>query len=419
MIEENVLQKTYDIQFHIGDLDYSCNIYKVEMASSTQFIFNAFLIGLLMDPGELLEESTFGQNEAHLTVSLTAHEGIIEGGQIDLKLIILKMLFPVTPRERSKPGEESFQPRRVILICIPKIPFLTMYTPVNKIIQNNSNLTPLDVVELIIKDFLKGTQNKVDRKNENKTSLFQLLIAPTSFVNSVKYIDKKYSLYRGGESFIFCRADDNQLCIWDLRQRFRKDESPEYTVHLLTSGIPEKDEILETPGDEDHFFTFTNIKTRYKGNQKVAQAAFQNTFFTKPLDQLHQVMNISLDSVFKENSLTDNLSELQFDKDLKKLKRFYPNVASVEDSEYMPRKFLANQIKDLSEISFTIDSGDLPFTKLSRVGVKINLEATKDIYATYQGSYIAKRSFIVWTRKTKTQDFQCNALITCMRGYYE
>ena len=82
------LNRIYDISFSIGNTVLSRSIKRVEIASSLNFIFDIFLIKLLIDSDTILDEQLLGQTTANLNITLTT-ESVDMRENINLDLIIV------------------------------------------------------------------------------------------------------------------------------------------------------------------------------------------------------------------------------------------------------------------------------------------------------------------------------------------
>ena len=433
---DNVLSYMYDIQFFIGDEDFSGALNRVEITASIDHIMNLVLIQFSAEPSTILQNQIFGKEEITLIITMTSID--TNGGKsepiekIETKLITLKTDFPVNPKdykhqENLPAHEASYQPRTITIICSPQTPFKYMYTPVNKIVENDSGKTPITIVSDLADEFLEGVTKTVETENSNNVPPTQLLIPPQPFASAIKYINRKYPLYNGSAPFIFFRIDDNSLCIWDLRSKLNTKN--EYTVILLSGGIKEEEEIGTTPGVErDRYFTSNPIQTDYSGNLKYVRSAYNNTFISHPPDDLYELIDVNLDDVFKKNALTTKTSSIYINDDLKKLTRYHPSVSLTESvadgkntrTDDTPlRQYVSNQIKNPSKVLITVDGGNLPFIKLSRVGVRMEIESNQEEYANYKGFYIVSKAMLTWDKRSASPNFYCNVNLECIRGYYQ
>lgn len=426
-------QPNYDIKVYIDNKDFTDKLFKVEVVSSVNFIFSMFLLSLKIEALEVFSEELFGQKEVNLNIYLTSEDREPKEC-LQIALIILKSKFSVTPSEMmsSSDKDPSSQPRTIHLYCIPKFAFEKMYSTVNILIENNSLIkigkeykspTPLNTVRLIT-ERLGQVNTDISSQNENTDTIFQMLIPPTNFISSITLVNNKYSLYKKGTklfvSFRFKEDSTQVLSIWDLKWKMLEKE--DYELILLSPGLSlqKSDEINTTPywtqrNKLNRYFVFTSIKTVYSGNQKIIKGSYDNIFVSHPETELYQTNSISMDDIFKENSLTEDTSEFQLNDSLKGLKKVF--LGNVPESAQ--RSYLSSQIMDLSEISLTINSGNLPFINLMKVGGKIILENYKpNEYSMYTGSYIVKKSYLIWNRYTTTPNYQCNAKINCIRGFY-
>lgn len=414
--------KIYDIDLIIGKgsarKNYSRSLYKIEWISSINHVFDVFLIGFQVDTTDLLEDQLFGQDDIRLNIRLTGYDDEITD-EVGFDLTILKTNFVLTPREGDTDDQlaSSYQPRETTLLCVNRRALLFMYSQTHKLFENETGLTPLGCVENIIDEKIQGYSTKlVDNENSNTTQIFQLLVPPMSVVNSIKYINRKYPLYLGTRPYLYYRAEDDSVCLWDLRTRLINE--PEYTLSVLTKGVSDTIEIIKSPGiNQNRFFTYGEIPTVYQGNENITKVGFRNTFVLNPIDKLFDFLDVDAEDVLINNGLSDRNTEFFITSAMNNIERWNPTI--VTDDPQVPIQYLTKQLSDMTEMVFQINAGNLPFKRLTRTGVSILLENLKESYQKYVGRYIVKKSLVTWNRHTQTNFFQCNAEITCIRGFYD
>lgn len=422
---QNEINFKYDIQLKIGDIDISKYVYKVEVLSSINFIMNMYMIGLNIDSSDLIINKIYGQQNARLSITLTTeNRGFYEFFEVNL--MIVKLDLPVnthvmTDLESNNKTPPLINTTQTTMICCQKEAFETMYTTVNKLIENENGLTPIDAVKEIVDEFLKIDTYIIDDKNINQNELKQLMIPPCKFINSIRYIDSKYPLYKGNKNLYFYRSDDNQLCIWNLRNRLLAP--PDYKVVLLTANTPDSAPlgIKETPGTEELpiYWAYGDIKTSMNANSNLAFSSYKNSFITHPEDTLYNKIDIELENVYNENSLVDtNNRSIYFNDTLKGLSK-YTVLSSSDYEKELSQKFINDNFTSLTNITLKLSGGNMFFKKLMRPGVSVFIECIRTLLLDYNGKYIVNKSILLFERFTNSPHYHSNCFINVIRDFYE
>lgn len=405
------LNYRYDIELKIGEHNYSENVFKVEQLCSIYYVMDLFLISFMEDMSDILDEKIFGTENVNLKIRYTRlDKSISEETVIDL--LVLKMNFPVLSRENNVPGgkSSSYQPRKITLVCVPKIPFEKLYTNVNFLTRINNNKRPIDIVKTLVNLYLKkDILVDINERNSNNNTVFQCLISPMYFVESIKYIDNKYSIYQGTKPFFYISSYEPTIQLWDMKKKLEDDYA--FKINLLNLG---KDKVGESPGKDNNVYITNHIKTIYSANEKTVSSGYVTNYISKPLDTLYKIDTVNVSDVFRSNSLTETNSEMTVNEVLKNLIKW---DHTIEDNKFLNQNIISTKINSSSEIQLMLDT-DIPWISLTKVGQRVLLNSNKESYKAYSGNYINKKAFIKWERYTKSNYYQCSAIINMIRGFY-
>lgn len=418
MVKRNI-RPYYTIVCKIGDWDVSPNMQRITIISSINIPYQIFKLEMTADTKSFTLYNINESEDIRLMIKLMTEDSI-PSESIDLELIMLDHSLPLSLREPTDKVHPSGD--NIILYCLVKKPYEAMSTTVNKLYDEKWQLTPIQMVEDVIKTFIPGLDTEIHKENENPEKILQLIIPPMSFVDFLRYMDgndeetiNKYGpgtgLFRG-PAFYHCRFENDTLCLWDLGKEISKQ--PSYTVYHLSQGLADKD-IMRTVGKTDtEYYTYSNIKTKFTGSQDVAKYAYRNKFLSKPIDDLYTWHDITMDQVFEQQGIRDS-GKMIYNRLVEKRTQYHTEgEIGLEHSDHMYMSRLSRKISTSSELVFHFDR-NLALTKLARVGVPIELKPRVLEYEKYKGKYIVSNSRIVLSR-TDGDSWICKTTITCFRG---
>jgi len=389
-----------------GDLDLSQNLMGITIISSVNAPYQTVITSFLVDSKILVRKDLFGKGDMILEIQLMT-EGVTPTESIKLELITIRQDVPLSMKEQNELGIQVQD--MLTVVNVVKQPYIQMSSPVNKLFDESHRKTPIDMVEDIISDFLPEDINTDIREvNHNTEQIFQFIIPPMNFMDSVRYIDgsnmelvDKFGPGVGifnGPLFFTNRFEidgGNTLCIWDLGSMMKGEI--EYTVYQLALSGDDSD-IMEKAGVEDDvFYTRNDINHIYRGNQDIIVNNFTNKFISKPSNDLYKKIELSMEDAF-ENSIKDGGS-LDINEVLKSnySYRFLEVGLETSDIPYMAR--MTRKISSLSEIELYLDR-NLSMNRLSRVGIPINFIPRTADYVDIGGRYIVNSSRINFSRET-------------------
>jgi len=405
----------------IGEVDFSSNLMGISIMNSINVPYPSIILSLIVDSKILVRKDLFGKDDIELSIQLMG-EDVTPMETIVLTLITIKQDIPLSVKDSIDKGGNQEQDS-IVLTNVIKDPYLQMTTTVNKLFDESRQLTPLGMVEEIISKFLPGMKTDIKQDNINPEPVYQYIVQPMQFMNSVKYIDgsnedivNKYGPGLGifsGPMFSNCRwdLDGDTYCLWDLKSILKK--KAEYKISHLASG-GDDDKIMELSGvTPDNFYTTDTVKNIYRGNQDTMMINYTNKYLSKPIDALCEWKELTIDDVFDTNSIKDK-GDLLINESLKE-GITYRTVGEVgqEYSDIPYRARLSRKLSALSEIEFGVHR-NLSLEKLSRVGIPIEFSPQTVDYVELGGKYIASATKIEF--KKETDSWVCRASIRAFRG---
>jgi hypothetical protein len=394
-------------------------------AAIDKTIFHVFIINIFCDLNVIFggesEDKIFGQKDIKLKISLTTDDRM-EKESIETDLMVLKHDFHVASKDynKDKNNHES-NPSKIKLICVSKKSFTNMYKPVHMLFDSNSTRTPIDAIKKVIDEFLPNMEKDIDEAGKSTENIEQMLVSPTTFINSVRYIDGKYPIYGSRKTFIFQHFIDDKFIMWNLRKKL--SDRATYKVSILrsaTKGSEEETGQYEGPVQDDgvnSYFVF-GIQTKYASNSKIIGVGNENVFITKPQDKLYTKIKIKTEDVFNDDSTTEsNNNGMYTNTILKDVKRFYNNNVTTEESDGYLKNKISSSIQNLSEVSFDITGMYVHFKTLFDIGCCIELVTSIENYSKYVGKYIVGLVDMKFKRENTAQ-YSCVTHIKAFRGYY-
>ncbi|MFW6002014.1 MAG: hypothetical protein ACOCQD_01600 [archaeon] len=404
----------YRVDFKIGDTDITFGLDNVTIINSISAIFQLFIINFRSNTLHIISEKIYGQEDIFLEISLTT-ENIEELEIANYRLVILSHNIPL-PEEVSNrdygPSDDHALEDEFTIYAIPKGSLKTMATTVNKLFQDD--ITPLESIKKIVEEFTPDVETEIYEENANNEKSEQIIIPPMPLIKSIRYLDNIFGIYNG-PSFCYCRQDIEEgdvFGLWDLHSMM--DRTAEYDVHILDRGSPIGFQVSETGVTPDKFYTFTVVNSKYHGNKNIIKKGYKHKYIVKPSDKLFDNINLDMDEIFSENSITDHPEDFFMNDVVRdRISIHGKNITGLGKSESFARTSMARSIGKLSEISFGLDR-HLQFQKLTKVGIPIDIHPMVDDYASYQGKYIVGSS-IIFLRRDDYAHYIASAIITAFR----
>jgi hypothetical protein len=383
--------KTYEFDLRIGDTDYSNDLYKLSIRSSTSTPYQNFTIELFLNSMDLLTEEIYGQTPIKLSIKLIGETGISQE-QVDFDLMFSETQTSYHMKNISKLTDQ-IERTPITLNTISRPSFTTMSKMVNSIYYNT---TP----EAIVNNVLSNTKAEIeyDANGKNTLGIDQFLIPPSSVYKTIKYLDRTYGVFNGmlGLTCSF----DNKVKIQNLSKKIGSSQT--FTVYSLATNA-NQEKILNMT-DQDKFYTKVPFKVMNRGNSIFAYISPTNRYITKPNNQLSHTIDISTEDFAKKYGLiTKNIANKQ--------NIFYDSDAIRPDSRITyhtnqtgyntdPSFINANLSRAISDVSLIVVELQhrLPILNLMDVGEAVNLIPQVSEYKSLGGLYVLKASEIGWVR---------------------
>lgn len=395
----------YSITCEMGDYDFSANLMRVNILNGINNPYPTIMLTMIVDSKYMVRNDLFGIDDIELSIELMAEE-TTPTETLELTLMVVKQQIPLPIKGSDDLGNNEEQ-ETLILTTVLKDPCLQMNKTINKIFDESKQATAITMVEDIAKEFLPDMSIDIKRGGENTERPYQFIVPPMSFISAIKYIDgsvpeiiEKYGpgigLYNG-PMFVTNRLEEggtSKFCLWNLNKIL--DEQPVYIVHQL--GLGTDSEVFEDAGrTSDKFYTYSEIKSVYRGNQDIIANGYEKKFLSKPIDSLCEWIDVSAEDVIKSNAVSTG--DLLINENLREEIKYHTiGEVGLEYSDSPYRARYSRKLSTSSEIEFHLDR-NLALLHLSKVGVPIEIVPESLDYTELGGKYIASGSKISLTRE--------------------
>lgn len=375
----NVAQMSYDVELRIKDLDYSADLIQFRITTSLSSVYQVVGLDLKIDPGDLiLEDGAMGEEPIKLKIHLYGQEKeIIDSWEIELMFIDGAVELPLRPTltEDSQAHKE-----RVIfsMTTLARQPFKTMTTLVNEVYEGTT-------LRSVIEDLASKTGAIIktyDSGGENKETIDQIVIPPTTLTQAIKYLDREFGLYDGPYT-LFCQYD-NKIEIKNLSKKMKQNQT--FTVYHLAND-EQTDEIIDKSVDGKNFYTTSPINTDYIGNNKYATLSKNINHIVKPKDSLFKIISKDLDDVAENYGLIDGKFNPKIDSNIEGRTRYHIDHIGYNETETFANAKISRQISNLNFVSLNL-ARNLPVLSLINVGEPVKLVTRSSEYISLGGKYI-------------------------------
>lgn len=395
-LEKGITNPYYEILLEIEELNLTENLNRVDIVNSINSIYPIIKIQLNANSKEMILEKIYGQNPIDLTIILNTEdrEAIRE---IKWELMAIKIDYS-TEQKTQEENKGHLHSEPISIYCVQKDPFIQMTTIVNELFEDGSNKKPIDAVNDIIDSFLE-VDSDVNDKGSNDEKIDQIIVPPMAFTKAIKYLNDSFGIY-DGNLFYYARLEDGdtKFEMWDLGEQINEPEL--YKIVLLTEGDDEK-EIYEEANIEDNFYIYkANIKN-YDANKNAMVKGYKHRFISKPSDGLYHNVDIDLEQIYNENSVTTrNPGELILEESLKNRYIIHnKNYTGYEKTEELAKSFLSKLNSGMTMMTFDIFK-NVDLTNVIRVGVPVEFEPKVEEYMEHGGKYIVASSYVILERFT-------------------
>jgi hypothetical protein len=397
--------RSYDIQLTIKDRDYSNDLVKCQIMSSTNTIYIAVKLELFIDARDILTDIT-GEDPLKLTITPIGNVigDLQEKFEVELMYIKSSFEMPIKPLiyKPHQVDRTSFP-----IICVPRKCFQTMTSVVNNIYMGQ---TIQSIIQDLVNSVGNGSTLVMDTEGLNNEKIDQILIPPSTLANAINYLDKTFGIYNGICNY---SCSDNIVSIRNLTKRLTKEST--LTIYQLASDDKENTNLLsESSKKPNVYYTYDQVNLTYGGNSKASTLSKNIKHIVKPSNTLFYEINQDLEVLAEDYGLsfsTQNNKKIKLDSIIDNRTRYYIDHTGYETDEYFAVANLSRLLANTSMLNFRIERS---FNLLPVLDVGNNVKFNSKIseYINLTGNYILRSSIIDFTR---TRDWEAIGSIYLMR----
>jgi len=383
---------TYEFDLRIGNKDYSNDMYKLSIKSSTTTPYQNFEIELFLDPNDLITQEIYGQTPIKLTVTLKG-ETISSEEQVKFDLMFAET---ETAYHMQRASQQTDQIERVpiTLSTISRPSFTTM----SKIVNNVYFGTTPEAIVRNVTTQASGATLEYDTNGKNPLLIDQFLIPPSTLYRTIKYLDRTYGVFHGMLG-LHC-SFDNIIKVQNLSKKTQSSQA--FTVYSLATNIDQQ-KILESE-DPTVFYTRIPIKVMNRGNSIFSAISPTVRYITKPKNQLSHTIDIDTESFAQTYGIISknaaNKQTIFYDTDaIRKDSRitYHTNQTGFDTDQGFVNAGLSRTMADVSMIIVELQHR-LPILNLMNVGDAVNIIPQVAEFKSLGGLYVLKASDIGWVR---------------------
>ena len=339
--------RSYDITLSINnnqDTLYSKYLEEIRIGTSLVSAYTGVTLIIFIPSHVIFKDKVYGQDTILLKLDLMGQdETIQETIELDLLMISSEFEVPVT----TEMATESQEDRTIMRIqTVTRIPFITMTTTVNKVYGiHKTLLTTKGIIDDLISTYAPNVEGTEWGTGENKDTITQVCIPPTTLYEAIKYMDRTFGIFNGVAG-IFCRYD-NTIFIKNLAEEITKE--PILSIDHIAIG----DNPVIKDEDKKKVLTYDNIHTSYTGNAKFSYYGKTLKHIVLPDDKLSDTIELDLETIAKDNGCSDG-SEIHVHKDLERT-RYYIAHGGYGESETFAKSMISKGIYDMTRSRLSIE----------------------------------------------------------------
>jgi len=389
-VGERVFQNTrsYDCQVIIKDVDYTADLDKVRIVTSLTAPYQSIFLDVFIDQNDIILSKLYGQDKIKLSVRLLEQSlpGVPKE-QIDFELMYVSSNFSVVMKDQLSEGKQKDR-IPISILAVPRIPFKTATTFVNKIYFNKKSK---EIIEDLVSTFTDA-KIKYDTDGANPLLIDQCCIPPTTLIKSFTYLDRTFGLFNG--PYVHFIDRDNTIHILNLNKKFNDDQA--FTIyHLAQNAITDK--ILDICSDGKNFYTFYPIKSLYSGNTMYSLLAKNQNFIVKPRDSLSHTVTHDMDTLITKYGAVWKNPKSYVDSVTEKRTKFYTKDTGYDYEDSFSIASLTKILVGMSGLEIRLDQ-NLPILRLMEVGRNIKVIEQHNELIDLAGKFILKSSDLTFSK---------------------
>jgi len=397
----------YDITVKIADLDYSNDLTSVRIVSSVVAPYQIVSLNMSLDQSDIILEKVYGKEPIKLIIKYIGRGSIkVASEQVEMELIHLSSNSQAGIKQSALTSNKQKELINVSFMTVPRKPFKTVTTLVNDVVLNQA---PKDVITQLVSQNT-DCQLQYDSDDINTEKIEQLIIPPTPLYKVIQYLDDHFGLFNGASNVGFCQYD-NKLYIMNLSKRIQKNQV--FTIYHLALDSKDSSDVISKCTDGKNFYSYTDMISKYIGNQKFAAMSKNIKNIVKPKDKLFHTIEQNLEDVCKKFGVNMKNPDLNKDSILDSRETYKTTAAGNETSETYANAKISRQIISLATLTIALEK-NLPILNLVKVGEPVNIITQTVDYVDLSGKYLLKASDLTFSR-AEVRDWLSTARLTLCR----
>jgi len=403
------VQTAYDIQLRIKDIDFTSDLNSIRIVSSLVTAYQIVTISIFYKTSSAILDDVLGKYPLKLTMKLRGNQEsdpIFESIDMELQYVESDLVI-----HQGKPqlDTDSIPDRTIVNITtIGRKAFTTMSQIVNDVYVGK---TP----KQIIQDLASKTQAEViyDTDDENTEVIEQVVIPPTTFYSTIRYLDDNFGLFKGVSNLGFCQYN-NKLYIQNLTSRMRKNQT--FTISKLAVDDTNTADSVNANSNEKYFLVSGNLNSKYSGSSQFTASGKNINYIVHPFDKLYSIIPQKLDDLCSKYGANTKPPEISLDPNLNEREVYMIGHSGDNDSDVFANVRSSRQIIGLATIECGV-AKSMYLLNLVKVGEPVKLKCGTETEVNLSGKYILKSSDIQLQRGTQNWEISCRIVLMRTNKY--
>jgi hypothetical protein len=381
--------RTYEFEVKIGDLDYTADLYKINILTSVDVPYQTFILEFFLDPNDIILEKIYGQTPIKLTSRLFGIDPLLPQEEIVFDLMFIQSDHPMLMLVQN-PEEIQKDRAPITITAVARDPFITMNTFVNNVFQGKT-------VEDAIVNIMGNTNAslKYDQNGKNAEVIDQILVPPSTLYQCIKYLNRTFGIFNGIASIFTLYDNSHKFTFWQL------------------ALDADNTKIITKTDDGISFYTKSEIQTGYKGNSVFAVLAPNMKHIVKPGDRLSYTFDTNLEQFSKEYGLVSKSNKIFYDSKAISSKRVkvYKDHTGYELNKSFINASISQKIANITDMSVRLENS-LHLLNLMHVGEAVLFNSKVGSVNDLTGKYILRASELSFQ---KAKDWESSATLYLSR----
>jgi len=424
----------YKVEFYTdGDQNEALTTHfnTLRIINSTRSIWPIFHIYFEVDNQIFIEKNIYGKSDITCKVKISYEDGS-DSRVIEFKLLYLEAKIDLPPKEEKNgtiQNQKDVQRRFVVMHCLAKPAVQAMSKFVNKLWEEPTELTPIDIVKEILDD--NDLEYLIKDEGQNEDTIQQMLIPPMTIRSAIDYINQNYGIF-SGPIFRYCNYS-GKILMWDLKKMWEKTKDSPWVKfhkspsHFTTEGKFEEINRLAKEKD-DEYVIYENTESIHHANANLLRYAYDNIYIFHPHEDIVVFQKKNVDEIIKDYGIWHKKEEMKYHPDLKDRKLYFHDMVGMETDDgysgeynnFILTQDMATSFQNAASVRIEMYR-NVKFPLALKVGEVMYIEPYSEFEkfkgSNYKGGYLISDADLVLTRSKTGSDenMDCTAVLTGYR----